>query len=219
MSRTTASSRYFRSSTCRNNDPLNRGARGRAHPSPDGRRNNRDRGLGGSGTPHLRVFPGSDRPGGLRRGDVLSLVDAGRGGWPTPDSGRTPRRSSQQDRLEGGRRRQPRIPRNHRNDVDDRLAASKGGTVSLARDLVDTGFALPEIFICLGDFPQLDFGGRAQPDELGFPAFGEVVIGRDIAEKIAESETAGTARIGMLEGQILTRAVAITAAQRSEWPS
>jgi peptidyl-prolyl cis-trans isomerase A (cyclophilin A) len=93
------------------------------------------------------------------------------------------------------------------------------GTVSLARDLVDTGFALPEIFICLGDFPQLDFGGRAQPDELGFPAFGEVVIGRDIAEKIAESETAGTARIGMLEGQILTRAVAITAAQRSEWPS
>ena len=89
------------------------------------------------------------------------------------------------------------------------------GTVSLARDLLDTGFALPEIFICLGNFPQLDFGGRSQPDELGFPAFGEVVIGLDVAEKIAESETAGAARIGMLEGQILTRAVAITAAQRS----
>jgi len=93
------------------------------------------------------------------------------------------------------------------------------GTVSLARDLVDTGFALPEIFICLGDFPQLDFGGRSKPDELGFPAFGEVVIGLDVAEKIAESETAGAARIGMLEGQILTRAVAIRAAQRSESPS
>lgn len=89
------------------------------------------------------------------------------------------------------------------------------GTVSLARDLVDTGFALPEIFICLGDFPQLDFGGRSQPDELGFPAFGEVVIGLDVAEKIAESETAGAARVGMLEGQILTRAVAITAAERT----
>ena len=71
----------------------------------------------------------------------------------------------------------------------------------------------------LGDFPQLDFGGRSQPDELGFPAFGEVVIGLDIAEKIAESETAGEVRIGMLEGQILTRAVAITAAHRNESPS
>jgi hypothetical protein len=68
----------------------------------------------------------------------------------------------------------------------------------------------------LGDFPQLDFGGRAQPDDLGFPAFGEVVIGLGIAEKVAESETAGEARIGMLEGQILTRAVAITAAHRNE---
>jgi peptidyl-prolyl cis-trans isomerase A (cyclophilin A) len=63
------------------------------------------------------------------------------------------------------------------------------------------------------------FEGRSQPDELGFPAFGEVVVGLDVAQKIAESETAGAARIGMLEGQILTRAVAITAAQRSQSPS
>ena len=89
------------------------------------------------------------------------------------------------------------------------------GTVSLARDLVDTGFVLPEIFICLGDFPQLDFGGRSQPDDQGFPAFGEVVVGLDVAAKIAEAETAGAARIKMLEGQILTRPVAVTSAHRT----
>jgi peptidyl-prolyl cis-trans isomerase A (cyclophilin A) len=88
------------------------------------------------------------------------------------------------------------------------------GMVSLARDLVDTGFVLPEIFICLGDFPQLDFGGRSEPDEQGFPAFGEVVVGLDVVAKIAEAETAGAARIKMLEGQILTRPVAITTAKK-----
>lgn len=95
----------------------------------------------------------------------------------------------------------------------------RAGTVSLARDLIDTGFALPEIFICLGDFPQLDFGGRSQPDDQGFPAFGEVVDGLDIAAEIADRETTGKTRVEMLEGQILASPVTIARAIRANPPS
>jgi peptidyl-prolyl cis-trans isomerase A (cyclophilin A) len=45
------------------------------------------------------------------------------------------------------------------------------GTVSLARDLVSTGHVLPELFICLDASPELDAGGRTEPDSHGFPAF------------------------------------------------
>lgn len=83
------------------------------------------------------------------------------------------------------------------------------GTVSLARDLLNTGFVLPELFICLGDFPQLDYGGRSEPDERGFPAFGQVTAGLDAVERIAAAETAGATPIERLRGEILTRPVAI----------
>ncbi|MBW2242220.1 MAG: peptidylprolyl isomerase [Deltaproteobacteria bacterium] len=90
----------------------------------------------------------------------------------------------------------------------------RAGIVSLARDLLGTGHVLPEIFICLGDFPQLDFGGRSEPDDRGFPAFGEVFLGMDVAREIAEAEPAGTTPIAMLEGQILTTPVTISRACR-----
>jgi peptidyl-prolyl cis-trans isomerase A (cyclophilin A) len=41
------------------------------------------------------------------------------------------------------------------------------GTVSLARDLFSTGNVLPELFICLDDYPELDAGGRSEPDSQG----------------------------------------------------
>lgn len=85
----------------------------------------------------------------------------------------------------------------------------RSGTLSLARDLLDTGFALPEFFLCLGDLPQLDEGGREEPDTCGFPAFGAVVEGLDLVAKIAARETAGATPVAMLEGQILTRPVEI----------
>ena len=87
--------------------------------------------------------------------------------------------------------------------------AHEYATVSLARDLLGTGFALPEFFICLGDFPQLDFGGRTEPDDKGFPAFGKVVASMDVVMRISEGETAGTTPLEMLEGQILTEPVTI----------
>jgi peptidyl-prolyl cis-trans isomerase A (cyclophilin A) len=58
----------------------------------------------------------------------------------------------------------------------------RDGTVSMARN--GPGTATAEFFICIGDQPELDFGGRRNPDGQGFAAFGEVVSGRDVVQAI-----------------------------------
>jgi peptidyl-prolyl cis-trans isomerase A (cyclophilin A) len=65
----------------------------------------------------------------------------------------------------------------------------KDGTVSMARAGVDT--ATEEFFICVGDQPELDFGGKRNPDGQGFAAFGRVVRGIDIVRRIQESTADG----------------------------
>ena len=39
-------------------------------------------------------------------------------------------------------------------------------------------------FICVNDQPELDFGGKRNPDGQGFAAFGRVVEGMDVVRKI-----------------------------------
>ncbi len=56
------------------------------------------------------------------------------------------------------------------------------GTLSMAR--AETGTASSEIFICIGDQPELDFGGKRNPDGQGFAAFGKVTKGMDVVKKI-----------------------------------
>jgi peptidyl-prolyl cis-trans isomerase A (cyclophilin A) len=60
--------------------------------------------------------------------------------------------------------------------------AHKDGTISMARDGPDTATA--HFFICIGDQPELDFGGKRNPDGQGFAAFGRVVKGMDVVKKI-----------------------------------
>jgi peptidyl-prolyl cis-trans isomerase A (cyclophilin A) len=48
----------------------------------------------------------------------------------------------------------------------------------------EPGTASSEIFICIGDQPELDFGGRRNPDGQGFAAFGRVIKGMDVVRKI-----------------------------------
>jgi peptidyl-prolyl cis-trans isomerase A (cyclophilin A) len=59
------------------------------------------------------------------------------------------------------------------------------GTLSMARN--EPGSAQSDFFICIGDQPELDFGGRRNPDGQGFAAFGKVVEGMDVVEKIHQS--------------------------------
>ena len=60
----------------------------------------------------------------------------------------------------------------------------KDGVISYAR--AEPGTAGSEIFICIGDQPELDFGGKRNPDGQGFAAFGKVIEGMDIVRKIQQ---------------------------------
>jgi peptidyl-prolyl cis-trans isomerase A (cyclophilin A) len=57
--------------------------------------------------------------------------------------------------------------------------------VSMARSGPDT--ATSDFFICIGDQPELDFGGQRNPDGQGFAAFGHVVRGMEVVRKIQQS--------------------------------
>jgi len=63
------------------------------------------------------------------------------------------------------------------------------GTISMARMTPDS--ANSEFFICVGDQPELDFGGRRNPDGQGFAAFGQVVEGMDVVHAINTSPQEG----------------------------
>lgn len=58
----------------------------------------------------------------------------------------------------------------------------KDGVISMAR--LQPGTASSEFFICVGDQPELDFGGRRNPDGQGFAAFGKIVSGMEVVKKI-----------------------------------
>jgi peptidyl-prolyl cis-trans isomerase A (cyclophilin A) len=56
------------------------------------------------------------------------------------------------------------------------------GSISMSR--FAPGTSNSEFFICLDDQPELDFGGRRNPDGQGFSAFGRVIEGMEIVKKI-----------------------------------
>lgn len=63
------------------------------------------------------------------------------------------------------------------------------GTISMARDTPDS--ATSDFFLCLGAQPELDFGGRRNPDGQGFAAFGRVVRGLEVVRAIQASPARG----------------------------
>ena len=56
------------------------------------------------------------------------------------------------------------------------------GTISMAR--LEPDSATSDFFICINDQPELDFGGKRNPDGQGFAAFGQVVRGLDVVKSI-----------------------------------
>jgi cyclophilin family peptidyl-prolyl cis-trans isomerase len=88
------------------------------------------------------------------------------------------------------------------------------GTVSLARDILASGDGIPEFFICTGDAPVFDVNGRTEPDTRGFPAFGKVIEGMGVVEKIAAQPTGGISKTEAVKGQILTAPVPIVKTYR-----
>ncbi len=65
------------------------------------------------------------------------------------------------------------------------------GVLSMARSGPDS--ATSDFFICVGDQPELDFGGRRNADGQGFAAFGRVAAGTEVVRAIQGSAVrAGT---------------------------
>ena len=64
----------------------------------------------------------------------------------------------------------------------------KDGTLSMAR-AADPNSASAAFFICIQDQPELDYGGKRNPDGMGFAAFGEVLEGMDVVTQIQLGET------------------------------
>jgi peptidyl-prolyl cis-trans isomerase A (cyclophilin A) len=58
----------------------------------------------------------------------------------------------------------------------------KNGVISMARNA--PGTASSEFFICIGDQPELDYGGTRNPDGQGFAAFGKVIKGMNVVRQI-----------------------------------
>ncbi len=61
------------------------------------------------------------------------------------------------------------------------------GAISMARTAPNSGGS--EFFICVNNQPDLDFGGKRNPDGQGFAAFGKVIKGMDVVRKIQQGET------------------------------
>jgi peptidyl-prolyl cis-trans isomerase A (cyclophilin A) len=76
------------------------------------------------------------------------------------------------------------------------------GTVSMARGGPDD--ATDEFFICIGSQPDLDFGGRRNPDGQGFAAFGQVTRGMQVVLQIQN---------GAADGEQLTPTITIRSAR------
>jgi peptidyl-prolyl cis-trans isomerase A (cyclophilin A) len=77
------------------------------------------------------------------------------------------------------------------------------GAISMARDGPDT--ATSDFFICIGDQPSLDYGGRRNPDGQGFAAFGRVVKGMTVVRRIQG---------GPADGERLTPPIVIRSMRR-----
>ena len=74
----------------------------------------------------------------------------------------------------------------------------RDGVISMAR--AEPGTADSEFFICIGDQPELDFGGKRNPDGQGFATFGRVIQGMEVVRNIHK---------GKDEGQMLKKTIAI----------
>ncbi|MET2985941.1 peptidylprolyl isomerase [Aureibaculum conchae] len=79
----------------------------------------------------------------------------------------------------------------------------KNGTISMARSKPNS--ATSSFFICINDQPELDFGGKRNPDGQGFAAFGQVTKGMDVVLKIQSQKS---------ENQYLTKPIEIYSIKR-----
>ena len=82
-------------------------------------------------------------------------------------------RHNAEESEEGGLKRFKKAPPVTLEKTNATGLLHKDGSLSMARSTPDS--ATTEFFVCIGDQPELDFGGKRNPDGQGFAAFGKVV--------------------------------------------
>ena len=85
------------------------------------------------------------------------------------------------------------------------------GTISMAN--AGAGTARADFFILLSDVPAFD-AGDPQEDATGFAAFGHVVEGMDVVQKIFDAPVSETKGEGAMKGQMLDPPIKIVKAER-----
>ena len=70
------------------------------------------------------------------------------------------------------------------------------GAISMARG--EPNSATSSFFVCIGAQPELDFGGKRNPDGQGFAAFGRVTQGMDVIRRIQMSPAEGQALVPLV---------------------
>ena len=94
------------------------------------------------------------------------------------------------DVIQGGLYSEEKMFTSIEHETTDRTGIRHvDGVISMARN--EPGSAASEFFICIGDQPELDYGGKRNPDGQGFAAFGKVVDGMDIVRKIHQQPADG----------------------------
>jgi len=87
----------------------------------------------------------------------------------------------------------------------------KDGTISMGRHA--PGTAQADWFICLGDMSYLDADPK-DPKNPGFAAFGHVVSGMDVVQKILGMPTDPNRGVGAMKGEMLVKPVKIVSVRR-----
>ena len=91
-------------------------------------------------------------------------------------------------------RRQEQFPAIRMERTSVTGLSHQDGTLSMARGGPDT--ATSSFSIVIGAQPEMDFGGRRNPDGQGFAAFGRVVRGMDVVKAIQMSPTGQRGQYG-----------------------
>jgi len=130
--------------------------------------------------------------------------------WGTPPNGL----------IQGGTQNDPkRILKPVAHEPTDRTGIlHKRGTISMAR--FAPGTATGDFSIMVSDQPGLDANPQAtDPDgKAGFAAFGHVVSGMDVVDKIFDMPRSATKGVGVMKGQMLEPPVKIATVRRVPAP-
>jgi len=93
----------------------------------------------------------------------------------------------------------------------------KAGTISMARWA--PGTATCDFSILLSDMPALDANPGGAGDNAGYAAFGHVVEGMDVVQKIHAAPISPTKGEGVMRGQMIEAPVRILTARRAKMPA